>query len=324
MTQPGAILSTCNRVAFIVNPRSGSGRGAKNFAAMLPKIRAMFGDSFEVFETSGPNDATRLTREALRNGFDRIVSAGGDGTHFEVVNGFFDGTERIAPDASMAILPIGTASDYRKSLAIPTREVALDLLNADRATPIDIGRVTSTREDGSEHVAHFNTAVHIGIGGLVGEHTNSRSKLLGGFMTFYIGVITARIAWRNVPMRVVLDDDEIIEESMMEVIAANGFYDGGGMHVAPKGVLDDGLFEVYAIGNLGLVGIILNIPRLYRGTHDTHPAVKYRRARKITVEAKSRVVVSPDGEVTGILPATIEIVPRAVNIVAGPGLRVGG
>src|SRR5690606_28998277 len=145
-------------------------------------------------------------------------------------------------------------------------EGALAFVDADRVTPIDVGRVTSTGANGEETVAHFNTAVHIGLGGLVGEHTNRRSKALGGFATFLLGVITARLEWKNVPMRVTVDG-EIFNESLMEVIVANGFYDGGGMHVAPKRVLDDGLFEVYVIGELGVAGSLLKIPRMYRGTN---------------------------------------------------------
>lgn len=318
--QPPFEVQKPERYAFIINPRSGNGRAWRHWQAIEPEIASLV-ENFEVFQTERPEHAIDLTRQALRNGFDRIVSAGGDGTHYEVVNGFFDGTEPVSPDASMAILPIGTASDLRKTFCVPRGRDAIPFLISDKVVRVDVGRLRSTGENGEAILRHFNTAVHIGLGGIVGEHTNKRSKALGGFLTFLIGVITARIAYTEQEMTVEIDG-EIFTDTLLEVVAANGFYDGGGMHVAPHGFLNSGALEVYAIGKLGPIDSLLNIPRMYRGTHDQHPAVRYARATRIHVTSKNRVVVSPDGELAGVLPATVEVVPQALRIVTGPDPRV--
>lgn len=317
---PPFLLQTPSKYAFILNPQSGNGRAGRQWADLESEIREQVGD-YTVFHTEHPGHATELTRQALHEGYDRIVSAGGDGTHYEVVNGFFDGPSAINPEASMAILAIGTACDLRKTYRVPKGREGIPVLSSNRVLPIDIGRLTSTDENGERIVRHFNTAVHIGLGGVVGEHTNRRTKALGGFLTFLFGVITARIEYSPKEMTIETETGTYTD-ICMEVVVANGFYDGGGMHVAPHGLLDNGLFEVYSVGEMGPIDSLINIPRMYRGTQDKHPAVRYQQAKRVTVSSSERVVVSPDGELAGVLPATMEIVPRAIRIVTGPNPRV--
>ena len=109
--------------------------------------------------------------------------------------------------------------------------------------------------------------------------------------------------------------NESIEMPFLEVIAANGRYDGGGMRFAPEAELDDGLLDVVMIGDLGLSETLRNLPRLYRGTVAGHPKVRLARAARITVTSPERVLVSPDGECAGELPITIEVLPKALRLV---------
>jgi YegS/Rv2252/BmrU family lipid kinase len=309
------------RYAVILNPRSGNGRAARQWERLEERVAPRLGD-YEVFRTEGPGHGTELTRAALRDGFDRVISAGGDGTNFEVINGFFDGMEPVNPGASLALLPIGTASDLRKTYGLGSLDNALELLDSPRVVPVDVGRLESVGGDGAPMLRYFNTAVHIGLGSLVNEHVNRRSKALGGFLTFVLGVITARLAYTELEMTVEVDG-ETFTDRYLEVIVAKGFYDGGGMHVAPRGRLDNGLFEVYLIGKLGPLASLLNIPRMYRGTQDRHPAVRYLQAKRVHVTCAQPVRPGPDGETTGFLPATLEVVPRAIRAVTGPDPRAG-
>lgn len=299
-----------------MNPQSGNRRATKLWESLKPAIDDLVGD-YTIFHTERPGHATELTRNALRNGFTRIVSMGGDGTHYEVVNGFFENDTPINPSASMVILPLGTACDLRKTLRLPNPHESIDYLTSPNPVPMDVGKVISTTPNGTQTTHYFLTAVHIGLGGLVGVHTNRRSKRLGGFLTFLIGVITARLEYRC-PEMTVEYDGKTVKGTMLEVIAANGQYDGGGMTVAPRCKLNNGLLELYTIGKMNPIDSITNLPRIYKGTQDEHPAVGYDRTSRVTISASAPTWVSPDGEISGQLPATIEIVPKALNMVMGP------
>jgi YegS/Rv2252/BmrU family lipid kinase len=308
------------RVAVVLNPQSGNGRAERQWRRIEPRVAQMLPE-YEVLRTKSPGDGTRLTRDALRAGFDRIVSAGGDGTHFEVVNGFFDGDAPVNPRASFAILPIGTASDLRKTYGLPKLDDAIARLGSPCVLPIDIGRLRSVDDTGVERTHYFNTAVHMGVGSLVNLHVNQRSKALGPLLTFALGVVSARLAYKPTDVNVIADGQEFAGR-FMEVIIAKGFYDGGGMHVAPEGRLNSGFFEVYLADQLGIIGSLTAALRLYTGTHAQHPAVRYLRAKQVTVHARDVVYCGPDGEVAGHTPATLEVLPRSLLAVTGANPRV--
>ena len=304
------------KYALIMNPHSGNGRARRQWESLKPEIDALLGE-YALFETERAGHATELVREAIHDGYTRIVSLGGDGTHYEVVNGFFENDAPINPGASMAILPIGTACDLRKTLRLPKPKEAIAYLTDPNPVPMDVGRVRSKGEEGEPMTRYFLTAVHIGVGGLVAVHVNRRSKRLGGLMTFLLGVLSARAEYTCAEMEVIAGE-RVIKKSMLEVIAANGQFDGGGMTVAPNCLLDDGQLEVFTLGELSLLDTVLNLPRLYKGTQDKHPNCDYFRAESVDIRCEEEVWVSPDGEIAGQLDATVDLVNRGLLMVMGP------
>lgn len=304
------------KYALIMNPHSGNRRARRQWERLKPEIDALLGE-YALFETERADHATDLVRKALHQGYTRIVSLGGDGTHYEVVNGFFENDSPINPEASMAILPIGTACDLRKTLRLPKPKESIGYLANPNPVRMDVGRVRSMGEDGAPMTRYFLTAVHIGVGGLVAVHVNRRSKRLGGFMTFLLGVLSARAEYKCAEMTVTAGE-RVIKKSILEVIAANGQFDGGGMTVAPNCLLDDGQLEVFTLGEMSLVDTVLNLPRLYKGTQDKHPNCDYFRAESVDIRSNNKIWVSPDGEIAGQLNATIDLVSRGLLMVMGP------
>src|SRR5690606_5597617 len=100
------------------------------------------------------------------------------------------------------------------------------------------------------------------------------------------------------------------------VAVANGRYFGGSMKVAPNAVLDDGLFDVVILGDIGLTEFIRDSSKLYAGTHLHEPYVRVLRGKRVvaTPLASSEVLIDLDGEQPGRLPVTYEVVPRAVRL----------
>lgn len=299
-----------------MNPESGNHRALKQWKHLKPKIDTLLGD-YTLLQTERPGHATDLVRQALKDAHTRIVSLGGDGTAYEVVNGFFENDALINPNASMAILPIGTACDLRKTLRLPKPNESIDYLVDPNPVPMDVGKVISTDSVGAPMTRYFLTAVHIGLGGLVAVHVNRRSKRLGGFATFLLGILSALVEYTCEEMEVTIGG-EAISKPMLEVIAANGEYDGGGMTVAPKCKLNNGQLEIFTIGEMSVLDSIRNLPHIYKGTQDTHPNCDYFRSPRVEIRSNKEVWVSPDGEIAGQLNATVSIVPKALNMVMGP------
>jgi diacylglycerol kinase family enzyme len=138
---------------------------------------------------------------------------------------------------------------------------------------------------------------------------------LGGKISFLLATARAARRYRNQRVRVALDGGPPMELTINNVAVANGRYFGGGMHIAPMAKIDDGLFEVVALGDFGAGEIALKIRHLYKGTHIGMPKVQHFQARHleaVPVEADARVLLDVDGEQPGSLPSTFDVLPGAI------------
>lgn len=303
------------RSFFVVNPRSANGAVGKEWPRIADLLRSELG-SAEFGMTSGPMDAAHIAREALRRGFEMVVSVGGDGTNNEVVNGFFDEQGRpVSPEAVFGVLCRGTGGDFRKTLKMPMdlkRQV--ERLKGASAMKADAGRLKFTDHSGAEAVRYFINITSFGIGGLVDEKVNTTTKVFGGKASFMIGTLRAFLEYRNA--LVTLRIDERPEETVRvnNVAVCNGRYFGGGMWVAPKALLDDGLFDVVIFGDIGLRKFITDGRRIYAGTHLDMDGVRFLRAKRVEARSDERVLLDVDGEQPGRLPAVIEMLEGAIKI----------
>lgn len=309
------------RTVVIVNPRSQGGQAGKDWPHLADRIRRAV--PFEEVHTTGPGDAIRLTREALRGGAERVVALGGDGTTSEVMNGFFEGGLPIAPEAALGLLPYGTGGDFRKTVRVSKDfDQAIATLATDHRRKIDVGRLDLTTSDGGRAVRMFINIASFGMSAVV-DHLVNQSKKRFGKLSFLIASTRGMLRYDNQRVRITFDgaSADAIEMTINTVAVANGQYFGGGMHVAPDAQVDDGQFDVVAIGDVGVTDMILSSRRLYKGTHLTMDHVSHRRARVVLAEPASPgdvVELDVDGETPGRLPATFTVVPQALWLVA-PG-----
>ncbi len=315
------------QTVLVVNPMSQNGALGEQWSYLSGLIRREL--AFEEVMTEGPGDATRLTREALERGAERVVAIGGDGTINEVVNGFFEDGKPVAPDSALGILPFGTGGDFRKTIHIPKDfPKAAAILARGRTQRIDVGQLEFMTRDGQKATRIFANISSFGISGVVDRLVNEAwkspigeisSKKLGGRLSFMLATARAGLTYKNQHVRLVFDDDEsgAVDTIINTVAVANGRYFGGGMFIAPDAELDDGLFDVVAIGDLSIRDFVFNGYRLYNGTHIGMDKVSHRRVKKVTAEPLDNEIVEldVDGETPGILPATFTLLPNALNLV---------
>lgn len=308
------------RTVVVVNPKSQGGKLGARWHEVSETLSRAF--PFDEAMTTGPGDATRLTREALRAGAERIIAIGGDGTINEVVNGFFENGLAIAPEASFGVIPFGTGGDFRKTLKMPTEITdAAAVIASNQRTKIDVGKLEFTTMAGTPATRMFVNIASFGVSGVVDRLVNESGKKLGRLSFMYA---TARATWsyKNQRVQLVLDGKDRVEATINTVAVANGRFFGGGMMVAPNAEIDDGQFDVIAIGDLGFRELITSGQRLFKGTHLTMDKVTARRAKVVEAEAidpGAVVELDVDGENPGKLPARFEIVPAALWTVVPAG-----
>jgi YegS/Rv2252/BmrU family lipid kinase len=300
----------------IVNPKSQGGAVGKRWPELAETIGRVL--PFEEATTSGPGDATELTRRALRAGATRVIALGGDGTINEVIGGFFDDDgHAIAPDATFGLLPYGTGGDFRRTVNIP-RDLAeaARVIAAGQRRRIDLGRLWYSTCDGQRRTRMFANIASFGVSGVVDRLVNESGKKLGR-LSFALATARATWSYRNQRVELVFDGDASsrLEITINTVAVANGRYFGGGMRVAPDAELDDGAFDVVAMGDFGFGDLLRSGRRLYSGTHLTMDKVSHRRAKVVEaqpVDPGVEVELDVDGENLGRLPARFELVPAAL------------
>ncbi len=306
------------KTVLVINPQSQNGELGRRWPQLSGVIRREL--AFEEVRTRRPGDATRLTREALADGAERVVAIGGDGTINEVINGFFDQGEPVAPDAALGVLPYGTGGDFRKTIHIPkSLTTGARILARGKTKKIDVGRLDLTTRSGGAETRVYANIASFGVSGMVDRFVNEASKRLGGRLSFAFATVKASIVYRNQRVRMVFDDDEASAETatVYTVAVANGRYFGGGMYIAPDAEIDDGFFDVVTLGDINLLDFVRNGRHIYGGTHLGLDKVSCRRARKLRAEPAGGDVVEidMDGETPGILPATFTLMPQALSLV---------
>lgn len=303
---------------FVVNPHSANGSTWRDWPAIAELAKQQF-PNMSVGFTSEPYDAPEITRQALRQGADLVVSVGGDGTLNEVVNGFFEDGRPVNPAGVLGVLSRGTGGDFRRTLGlqrcigrdIPT---AVKSLGACHQSPCDVGLMTFTNEQGLKEQRYFINITSFGIGGEVDFEVNRTSKALGGRLSFLLGSVKASVRYRNRNIRVVLDGEEIYSGPAYNIAVCNGKYFGGGMMIAPDAQISDGLFDVVVCGDFHF-GDALQLGRtVYSGNHLKLAKVAVHRGTRIEAFSDERVLLDVDGEQPGRLNAQFELVPSAVQV----------
>lgn len=306
----------------IINPESAGGATRGAWPRIASELATHFG-SFTPKFTRHPGEGIELAASAARRGTKLIVACGGDGTISEVANGILS----AGSDTELGILPSGTGGDFRKTIGIPARpSEAARILREGRARLIDVGRVTFTKDDGEHESRYFLGVASFGMSADVIARVKEGGpdwlpakgpKWLTGRISF--GVAMLQTALKMGPTRVVvqLDDDPARHLTVANLCIANARYFGGGMKIAPDAKMTDGKFDVVSIGDLGAARILANAPRLYLGAHLSMNQVGHSLATKIVarpVEDDLRIEIEVDGEIPGLLPASFQILPKALRV----------
>jgi diacylglycerol kinase (ATP) len=282
----------------IVNPVAGRGRTRK----LLPAIEeraAAFGAKVQVSLTA--EDPIRLAHEAAELGHN-LVACGGDGLVAAVAG--------VAADTgrTLAVVPTGAGNDFARGLGYDPKNAlqAFDALESGRDRVIDLGRVNGR---------YFTCTAYSGFDAEANRWANTVTKLSG--TALYVAAVLRTLAvYKPHPFRLTVDG-ETHEHRAWLVAVGNGPAYGGGMNIAPNASLDDGLLDITVVGAMTRVQMLTNFPKVFKGTHISHPLVTTYRAARVELESLDAAVpmdAYADGERVGPLPATMEAAPHALTV----------
>jgi YegS/Rv2252/BmrU family lipid kinase len=303
------------RALLVFNPTAGGGRGGR-LAPRVAELLAAHGVEVVQHQTRSLEDARVAACEAARD-VDAVAAMGGDGTVGACAAGLADAGPGAG--AALAVIPAGGGNDAARSLGLPARDplAAAALLTRLRRRPADLATVAGR--------GYLNVA-GAGFDSEVNRVANQHLGWAGNHPR-YVGAVLVQLAvGRTNRFRLVLDG-HAQEVTGWLIAVANGPSYGGGMHVAPRASLADGLLDVIVIADIGKLEFLRTFPKVFTGRHIEHPAVAVHRAAKVELDADRPLHVYADGEPAGTLPATFEVRPAALTVLAAdpaPGFPPAG
>jgi diacylglycerol kinase (ATP) len=292
----------------IVNPAAGGGRGRKLVGQALGRLRAG-GISVEVAETSGPGQATEIARDAYAHGRSQFIAVGGDGTSYEIVNGFFpQDASRLRP--TLAFLPLGTGNSFLREFSDRGVEHAIEALLARRSQPCDVLRM---RHAGG--VIYYINLLSMGFAADVAM-LRARRFSAWGELGYQASIFISLTRMRRRPFPLRIDQQgELDRRPCLFLSFNNSKFTGGTMMIAPKAEVNDGLIEYVRWGPIGRIELIRKLPTLYDGTHINDALAERHAVRRIDFELDAPVDVMVDGEVMSIRCQALDVLPSALNVV---------
>lgn len=300
-----------DQAKVIVNPAASGGRVRQQWPQLRETLRHG-GLRFDAELTARPGHATEIARQALEQGFRYFVAVGGDGTVHEVVNGLVT-ERRVPPEVTLSIIPGGTGSDYVRLLGLSRDPAqACQTTLGQQTRTMDIGEIECL-SDGEPVTRYFVNVAGLGFDGDVAVRMRHMSKRISGTLPYLTNLVLTLLSYENKDVQLSVDGQPL-QGRYNSVIVCNGQYFGGGMWVGPQAAPDDGIFDLVLLKDLNKLEFLLNVPRVYKGTHLTHPKVQALQGREVQVEARQRMFIQAEGELVGEAPVTFRIIPGALNL----------
>ncbi|TMK85086.1 MAG: diacylglycerol kinase family lipid kinase [Actinobacteria bacterium] len=301
-------MSVAAPVVVLANPSAGRGKAGRRIGRIGDQLQRA-GVDHEIRVSTSGEDLERRAREAADEGAKVVAVLGGDGSVGLAANGL------LGTGAALAVLPSGTADDFAASIGVRKLETAIRAIADANIVQIDVARV-----DAGATRRHYVAIAGCGFDSEVNEAANAMRVNLGATGTYVAALVKTLSRFSPAGFRIELDD-EVIEGPHMLVIVGNSISYGGGMKVTPDASIVDGWLDVCLLREMSKGAFIRAFPKVFRGTHVSHPAVRMARATRVRIEADRRVMVYADGERVGPAPAVFEILPGALPVIVGPNAK---
>jgi len=296
---------------LIVNPTSGNGKSKKNWRKIsdeLKKQNIIF--SFAFTEYSKHEEI--LVENAIKKGFTKIISVGGDGTLHHVVNGIIKQKLVETNSIQLAVIPIGTGNDWVKTYNIGTKiEKSIAIISKEKTILQDIGRL----ETENNIITYFINVAGIGYDGYVASKFKKLKKF--GGIAYLLSGLYGLFFYKKTKL-IIKINNQLLKEKCLMVVFGICKFSGGGMQFTKDVNTSDGLLDITIAKNLTIIDMILNLPKLYNGQIVHHKKVETYKTTslKITPFLKSeKPFIQADGELINNGSISVSILKKAIQFI---------
>jgi YegS/Rv2252/BmrU family lipid kinase len=299
------------KTLLVVNPAAGHGKGKKCFERLAPALKEKI-PGIEIRFSEYAGHAVEIGKQAARQGFERLICLGGDGTPFEVIAGLYD-EGRPANRPEIGLIPAGTGNSFIRDFGTRTPEEALGNILAGRRRAVDL--VEFEYREGGRTVRRYSLNI-IGVGLIADilQLTNERLKFLGA-VGYSLAVLVRLL--RGMRNRIEIDTDgRKVTVADSALVVSNSKFTGGKMKIAPSADVSDGRADLVLFNHVNRREMVAIFSAVFSGKHAAHPKVEMRQAARIQIEADPPLRLMADGELLGHTPLGVKVLPGELTILA--------
>ena len=287
------------------NPNAGNKRAKKQ----LPKVKALFKEKnveADFFLSERRGHIMEVAAKDDFSKYDGIIAAGGDGTAFEVLNGYMSNPSEKKPP--FGVLPVGTGNSFTMELDYAFKDInaAIDLILKNNTMKSDVGHYETP-----EGAFYFINILGLGFVPEVAK-TAVKFKALGNF-AYTLGVLYQTIFLKYCNLQIEIDGKNYDQKNLL-VEVANTRYTGKDFFIAPKAQIHDGFLDVILAEKMPRRRLIKLFLKIFNGNHLGAAEVTYVQAKEIKITSEKAKSLSPDGEIIGTTPVVIKNIHHAIDI----------
>jgi len=298
-------MNESRKAKIILNPYAGRWKAQRAIPDVERACREV-GLDYELALTTGPDHGIELARQAVLEGYSPIISAGGDGSISEVVNGMLEASGGECPPVPLGIIPLGSADDLADMLGLPKEPLAAcRVIVAGRERRLDLGRVNGRYFDN-------NSAVGLEPMVTITQQEMVRVKGTPRYILAAVKTILAHRPWR---MRLEWDGGEH-EGPTALVSVGNTRRTGGAFFMTPRAEPDDGLLDFVFARGMSRLRLLRLLPTTFDGSHVEQPEVRYERTTRLTITCDPPTPIQADGELfeRAATRVTYEVLPARLRV----------
>jgi diacylglycerol kinase (ATP) len=312
------------KIAFIVNST------ISRLDHRIRQIEQTFnGLDFKIFKSEYKGHISVLAEIAVKNGFENIISVGGDGSANECLNGMIKAFQ-MSPKMSqpenyhwealrnitLGILPFGTGNDFVKSLRENWNiKNLLESIKANNTSIIDIGHASFISKNHQDTTRFFLNITDLGMGGTIVRHMENKNSFLSGNILYSYAILKGFLNYKKTEMKC-YNEEFCQEGKFISFVVANGKYFGSGLGIAPQAILDDGLLDIVILKNISIADYILNLGKLRSCKMISHPEVSYHRCQSISIlpVVSENMAIDMDGDFVGYAPVRLTVLHKKLRL----------
>ncbi|MCU0276495.1 MAG: diacylglycerol kinase family lipid kinase [Acidobacteria bacterium] len=299
------------KTMLVVNPNAGKGRGARVFSAVRALLEPCF-PGLALRVSTRPGQAFDFGSEARAEGYGRILCVGGDGTPFEVVNGFYAKGRPERP-VELGMIPAGTGNSFLRDFSIHSWRQAVQGILDGKRRQVDLVQIDYGRERQQVRQYYLNI---MGVG-LIADILKLTNEKLKGFGRFSYGLAVLLRLARGMHNRMLLTVDGVkMEIANSALVFSNSQFTGGAMKIAPMADSGDGRIDMVVFQEVNRRDILNIFARVFKGTHVNHPRVKTCRGTEISIDSCPQERLMADGELLGHTPLQLKVLPEELTVLA--------